>query len=87
MTIQTSSTAVAQEVILAAQNVTKYYEGKAERVLVLDNITLELRAGELVDSPRTIDWFQKAGVILSLRRIRNPSAAHEERILRRASSG
>ena len=48
MTIQTSSTAVAQEVILAAQNVTKYYEGKAERVLVLDNITLELRAGELV---------------------------------------
>jgi NitT/TauT family transport system ATP-binding protein len=42
------ATAVGQEVILAARNVTKYYEGKAERVLVLDNITLELRAGELV---------------------------------------
>jgi NitT/TauT family transport system ATP-binding protein len=41
-------TSVGQEIILAAQNVTKYYEGKSERVLVLDNITLELRAGELV---------------------------------------
>ena len=41
-------TAVGQEVILAARGVTKFYEGKAERVLVLDNITLELRAGELV---------------------------------------
>ena len=40
--------AVGQEVILAARNVTKYYEGKTDRVLVLDNITLELRAGELV---------------------------------------
>ncbi len=43
-----SVTAIGQEVILAAQNVTKYYEGKAESVLVLDNVTLELRAGELV---------------------------------------
>ena len=43
-----ATTAVGQEVILAAREVTKYYEGKAERVLVLDDITLELRAGELV---------------------------------------
>ncbi|TME95432.1 MAG: ATP-binding cassette domain-containing protein [Chloroflexi bacterium] len=43
-----NATAVAQEVILAARGVTKFYEGKTERVLVLDNITLELRAGELV---------------------------------------
>src|SRR5438477_3538345 len=42
------TTTIGQEVILAAQNVTKYYEGKADRVLVLDNVTLELRAGELV---------------------------------------
>jgi NitT/TauT family transport system ATP-binding protein len=44
-----TSTAVSQEVILAARDVTKYYAGnKADRVLVLDHITLELRAGELV---------------------------------------
>ena len=47
-TITSTPSAVAQEVILAARDVTKYYEGKTERVLVLDNITLELRAGELV---------------------------------------
>ena len=46
--LNTTSTAVAQDVILAARGVTKFYEGKTERVLVLDNITLELRAGELV---------------------------------------
>jgi NitT/TauT family transport system ATP-binding protein len=43
-----ATTVVGQEVILAAHNVTKFYEGKTDRVLVLDNITLELRAGELV---------------------------------------
>jgi NitT/TauT family transport system ATP-binding protein len=43
-----NATAVAQDVILAARGVTKFYEGKTDRVLVLDNITLELRAGELV---------------------------------------
>ncbi len=42
------TSAVGQEGILAARDVTKFYEGKTDRVLVLDNITLELRAGELV---------------------------------------
>ena len=40
--------AVGQEVILAADGVTKYYAGKDQRILVLDNITLELREGEFV---------------------------------------
>src|ERR1700704_4973319 len=39
---------VAQEVILAADRLTKYYAGKDQRILVLDTITLELRAGEFV---------------------------------------
>jgi NitT/TauT family transport system ATP-binding protein len=43
-----NSSVVGQEVILAARGVTKFYAGKTDRVLVLDNITLELRAGELV---------------------------------------
>jgi NitT/TauT family transport system ATP-binding protein len=45
----TDSIDVSQEVILAAQDVTKYYAGKDEqRILVLDKITLELHADELV---------------------------------------
>src|ERR1700694_1671712 len=40
--------AVAQDVILAADRVTKYYAGKDQRILVLDNTTLELREGEFV---------------------------------------
>src|SRR5919204_2620490 len=48
MTLKLSTTAVGQDVILAARGVTKFYEGKTERVVVLDNITLELRAGEVV---------------------------------------
>src|ERR1700704_3882254 len=39
---------VAQEVILAADRITKYYAGNDQRILVLDNITLELREGEFV---------------------------------------
>ncbi|HEX8968229.1 MAG TPA: nitrate/sulfonate/bicarbonate ABC transporter ATP-binding protein [Chloroflexota bacterium] len=44
----TPTTAIGQDVILAARNVTKFYAAKSDRVLVLDDITLELRAGELV---------------------------------------
>jgi NitT/TauT family transport system ATP-binding protein len=40
--------AVAQETILVAEAVTKYYTGKDQRIMVLDNITLELRAGEFI---------------------------------------
>jgi NitT/TauT family transport system ATP-binding protein len=40
--------AVGQEVILAAERITKFYAGKDQRILVLDNITLELREGEFV---------------------------------------
>src|SRR5712692_4919862 len=40
--------AVGHEVILAAEGITKYYAGKDQRILVLDNITLELREGEFV---------------------------------------
>ncbi|MBV9172598.1 MAG: AAA-associated domain-containing protein [Chloroflexi bacterium] len=40
--------AQAQETILAARNVKKFYTGKDQRILVLDDITLELHAGELV---------------------------------------
>jgi NitT/TauT family transport system ATP-binding protein len=36
------------DIILAARDVRKYYTGKDQRVLVLDGITLELRAGEFV---------------------------------------
>jgi NitT/TauT family transport system ATP-binding protein len=41
-------TQTAQEVILAAHEVTKFYTGKDQRVVVLDGITLELRANEFV---------------------------------------
>jgi len=45
----TDSTEAGQEVILSAQNVTKYYAGKDEqRILVLDDITLGLNADEFV---------------------------------------
>jgi NitT/TauT family transport system ATP-binding protein len=43
----TAST-VDQEVILAAKGVSKYYGGVRERVLVLDDISLDLRAGEFI---------------------------------------
>jgi NitT/TauT family transport system ATP-binding protein len=36
------------EVVLAARNVSKYYGEEPRRVLVLDDITLELRAGQFV---------------------------------------
>jgi NitT/TauT family transport system ATP-binding protein len=39
---------VSQGVILAADHVSKYYGGVQNRVLVLDDITLDLRAGEFV---------------------------------------
>jgi NitT/TauT family transport system ATP-binding protein len=38
----------AGEVVLAARNVSKYYGEEEQRVLVLDNISLELRAGEFI---------------------------------------
>ncbi|MGH2487297.1 MAG: ATP-binding cassette domain-containing protein, partial [Ktedonobacterales bacterium] len=40
--------AVARETLLAARGVSKYYGDEHERVLVLDNIDLELRAGEFI---------------------------------------
>src|SRR5437879_3720599 len=40
--------AVGQGAILAAERITKFYAGKDQRILVLDNITLELREGEFV---------------------------------------
>jgi NitT/TauT family transport system ATP-binding protein len=43
-----SNVAIGQEVILAAERITKFYAGKEQRILVLDNITLELREGEFV---------------------------------------
>jgi NitT/TauT family transport system ATP-binding protein len=43
-----TATQTAQEVILAAHDVTKFYTGKDQRVVVLDGITLELRANEFV---------------------------------------
>jgi NitT/TauT family transport system ATP-binding protein len=42
------SQAVGQEVLLAAQSVSKYYGEANKRILVLDNISLELRAGEFI---------------------------------------
>jgi NitT/TauT family transport system ATP-binding protein len=36
------------DVVLAAQNVWKYYESAKEQVLVLDDITLDLHAGEFI---------------------------------------
>ena len=38
----------AREVVLAARNVGKYYGEEEQRVLVLDDISLELRAGEFI---------------------------------------
>ncbi|MBV9282539.1 MAG: AAA-associated domain-containing protein [Chloroflexi bacterium] len=39
---------VEGQVLLAAQNVSKYYGDERERILVLDNVSLELREGEIV---------------------------------------
>ncbi len=39
---------VGQEVLLAAKEVSKYYGEDHHRILVLDNISLELRAGEFI---------------------------------------
>jgi NitT/TauT family transport system ATP-binding protein len=41
-------TNTGQDVVLAARNVSKYYGEERDRVLVLDDITLELRAGEFI---------------------------------------
>jgi NitT/TauT family transport system ATP-binding protein len=41
--------ATDQEVILAARTISKSYGEVRSRVLVLDDITLELRAGEVID--------------------------------------
>jgi len=46
--VHSPSIAIGQEVILAARHVSKFYEGKDQRIRVLDDITLELRAGEFV---------------------------------------
>jgi NitT/TauT family transport system ATP-binding protein len=45
-----TATTTSKEVILAARHVSKYYgaERERERVLVLDDITLDLRAGEFI---------------------------------------
>jgi ABC-type nitrate/sulfonate/bicarbonate transport system ATPase subunit len=43
-----TQTTVGQQVILAAERITKFYAGQDQRILVLDNITLELREGEFV---------------------------------------
>jgi NitT/TauT family transport system ATP-binding protein len=40
--------AATDEVLLAARGVSKYYGDKHERVLVLDSVSLDLRAGEFV---------------------------------------
>jgi NitT/TauT family transport system ATP-binding protein len=48
MSETTTPVKTGQEIILAARNVTKYYTGKDQRILVLDDITLELRADEFV---------------------------------------
>jgi len=46
--LSTPAAAVGQEVIVAARNVSKFYAGKDQRIRVLDDITLDLRAGEFV---------------------------------------
>ena len=43
-----SDQATGQEVILAARSVSKYYGDARKRVLVLDDITLDLRAHEFI---------------------------------------
>ncbi|MBV9131323.1 MAG: AAA-associated domain-containing protein [Chloroflexi bacterium] len=47
-TSTSTSVTAGQDVILAARDVTKYYEGKDQRILVLDSISLELHSGEFV---------------------------------------
>jgi NitT/TauT family transport system ATP-binding protein len=42
------ASAVVQEVILAARNVSKYYGSDQQRMLVLDRISLEIRSGEFI---------------------------------------
>lgn len=46
--LKTPAVSIGQDVILAARNISKFYEGKDQRIRVLDDITLELRAGEFV---------------------------------------
>jgi NitT/TauT family transport system ATP-binding protein len=46
--LQTTPFAVGQETLLVAEHVSKYYAGKDQRILVLDDISLELKAGEFV---------------------------------------
>jgi ABC-type Fe3+/spermidine/putrescine transport system ATPase subunit len=42
------TTAVGEQTLLAARAVTKFYGDEHERVLVLDNITLDLHSGEFI---------------------------------------
>ncbi|HKS70625.1 MAG TPA: nitrate/sulfonate/bicarbonate ABC transporter ATP-binding protein [Ktedonobacterales bacterium] len=46
--VTTTASGTAADVLLAARNVSKYYGEQDQRVLVLDDVTLELRAGELI---------------------------------------
>ena len=50
MGMQVSSTTffTGQETLLAARDISKYYESEHERILVLDRVSLELRDGEFV---------------------------------------
>jgi NitT/TauT family transport system ATP-binding protein len=43
-----SAPAVGHDVLLAARGVSKFYGEEHERILVLDNVSLELRAGEFI---------------------------------------
>jgi NitT/TauT family transport system ATP-binding protein len=47
-TVMSSARATEQETVLAAHGVSKFYGDEHERVLVLDSIDLELRAGEFI---------------------------------------
>jgi len=46
--VQSAIVSVGQEVILAARDVSKFYEAKTSALRVLASITLELHAGEFV---------------------------------------
>jgi NitT/TauT family transport system ATP-binding protein len=47
-TIRKTAPSVGKEVVLAAKDVSKYYGDVRERVLVLDDISLDLRAGDFI---------------------------------------
>jgi NitT/TauT family transport system ATP-binding protein len=48
MLLNRAPQATGQDVVLAARNVSKFYGTEHERVLILDSINLELRAGEFI---------------------------------------